>query len=116
MTSESEEQFRDFLFIHRLQLDREVRLSHASFTQPKIPQNKWTRKVLRQKENEQKFESLHIFFNKDLHYLAQENRGGKVGAGCSPGRNSFSHKTNKQKKNVQDRFAISQIAFAKTSS
>lgn len=55
MTSESEEQFRDFLFIHRLQLDREVRLSHSSFSQPKIKQNRWTRKVLRQKENEQKF-------------------------------------------------------------
>ena len=116
MTTETEEQFRDFLFIHRLQLDRNVRHSQTASTQPKVPHTRWTRKIIRQKENEQKLQSLHIFSKESLK---EERRTSKkvdiVNMWCQEGRNTFSHhlvNSQKEKKQgIHARFAISQLAL-----
>lgn len=62
IAGEADLQFKDYLFIHRLNLSTHSRNNHSTVPYLRISRSTWTKKVKRQKQNERKLESLQNFF------------------------------------------------------
>lgn len=59
---EPDVEFKDYLFINRLNLSSHSKTIHTAVPHLKISRSTWTKKMKRQKENEERLQSVHHYF------------------------------------------------------